>query len=226
MSLNEKEQDEVVERQIEEALLEDELAGRGDSKAEEKEEQKPAKWKILLEWGIYVAIVVIGIFVVPRYIMQRTVVSGDSMENTLYEGQSLLVSKISYAFDDPDRFDIIIFYPHGKAGEDEDEYYTEDEFFVKRVIGLPGETVQIKDSKIYINGELLEENYGKDSDIAFAGIAEEPVTVGEDEYFVLGDNREVSYDSRYEEIGMIKRKNIEAKVMLRIWPLKDFGTID
>lgn len=226
MSLNEKEQDEVVERQIEEALLEDELAGRGDSKAEEKEEQKPGKWKILLEWGIYVAIVVIGIFVVPRYIMQRTVVSGDSMENTLYEGQSLLVSKISYAFDDPDRFDIIIFYPHGKAGEDEDEYYTEDEFFVKRVIGLPGETVQIKDSKIYINGELLEENYGKDSDIAFAGIAEEPVTVGEDEYFVLGDNREVSYDSRYEEIGMIKRKNIEAKVMLRIWPLKDFGTID
>lgn len=226
MGLNEKEQDEVVERQIEEALLEDELAGRGDSKAEEKEEQKPAKWKILLEWGIYVAIVVIGIFVVPRYIMQRTVVSGDSMENTLYEGQSLLVSKISYAFDDPDRFDIIIFYPHGKAGEDEDEYYTEDEFFVKRVIGLPGETVQIKDSKIYINGELLEENYGKDSDIAFAGIAEEPVTVGEDEYFVLGDNREVSYDSRYEEIGMIKRKNIEAKVMLRIWPLKDFGTID
>lgn len=226
MSLNEKEQDEVVERQIEEALLEDELAKSGDSKAEEKEEQKPAKWKILLEWGIYVAIVVIGIFVVPRYIMQRTVVSGDSMENTLYEGQSLLVSKISYAFDDPDRFDIIIFYPHGKAGEDEDEYYTEDEFFVKRVIGLPGETVQIKDSKIYINGELLEENYGKDSDIAFAGIAEEPVTVGEDEYFVLGDNREVSYDSRYEEIGMIKRKNIEAKVMLRIWPLKDFGTID
>lgn len=220
MSLKEKEQEELEEKQLEEALLEDEL----EEEAETSDEPR-ARWKIFLEWGIYIAIIVIGVFVVPRYVMQRTIVSGDSMMNTLQDGESLLVSKISYALGDPERFDIIIFYPHGKEADSGENVGDIDEYYVKRVIGLPGETIQIIDSEIFINGEKLEENFGKDP-IDFVGIAKEPVTLGEDEYFVLGDNREVSYDSRYSDIGPVDRENIAAKVVLRIWPLSEFGTVD
>lgn len=224
MNLSEKEQDELVEKQIEEALLEDELQQEEEDSPEEKEEQGTKRWKILLEWGIYIFILVVGVFVIPKYVMQRCIVSGTSMENTLYNGESLLISKVSYVFGEPKRFDIIIFYPNGKNNAGSGNFSSEDEFYVKRVIGLPGETVQIKDSHIYINGEILDENYGKDPNIEDGGIAEEPVTVGENEYFVLGDNRNVSYDSRF--IGMVKKEDIGAKVILRIWPLKKFGVVD
>lgn len=224
MNLSEKEQDELVEKQIEEALLEDELQQEEEDSPEEKEEQGTKRWKILLEWGIYIFILVVGVFVIPKYVMQRCIVSGTSMENTLYNGESLLISKVSYVFGEPKRFDIIIFYPNGKNNAGSGNFSSEDEFYVKRVIGLPGETVQIKDSHIYINGEILDENYGKDPLIEDGGIAEEPVTVGENEYFVLGDNRNVSYDSRF--IGMVKKEDIGAKVILRIWPLKKFGVVD
>ena len=96
------------------------------------------------------------------------------------------------------------------------------DFYVKRIIGLPGETVQIVDDTIYINGEPLEENYGKDP-IRNPGVAAEPFTLDDDEYFVLGDNREVSQDSRYEEVGNIKRDKIVGKAWLRIYPISKFG---
>lgn len=226
MDLTEKEQDELVERQIEEALLEDELSQEEEDSENSSENYGTKRLKIFLEWGIYIMILVTGVFVIPRYVMQRCIVSGSSMENTLYNGESLLISKVSYVFGEPDRYDIIIFYPNGKHNRDSGntEFSEGDEFYVKRVIGLPGETVQIKDTHIYINGELLEEDFGKEPFISDGGIAEEPVTVGEKEYFVLGDNRNESHDSRF--IGMVKLEDIEAKVILRIWPLKKFGTVD
>lgn len=134
--------------------------------------------------------------------------------NTLKDGENLLAEKVSYRFGEPKRFDVIVFYPYGR---DNDAYY------IKRVIGLPGETVQIKGSTIYIDGKPLKENYGKDP-IDYAGIAEKPIKLGDDEYFVLGDNREISRDSRYEEVGKVKRKNIEGRAVLRIYPFNKFGT--
>ena len=110
----------------------------------------------------------------------------------------------------------MVFYPQG---DDTGDYY------VKRIIGLPGETVQILDGAIYINGEKLDENYGKNS-LVKAGIAAEPLQLGDDEYFVLGDNRLVSKDSRYSSVGLVKRKYIEGKVWLRIWPLEEFGKVE
>ena len=116
----------------------------------------------------------------------------------------MLLDKLSYHFVEPKRFDVIVFYhlmdPENPDKKDKDAY----EFYVKRIIGLPGETVQIVGDEIYINGELLEENYGKDP-ITDEGRATEPIVLGEDEYFVLGDNREVSVDSRYESVGNIKK---------------------
>ena len=183
------------------------------------EEKIPAGKRIrnnIIELCVYVAIIVICVAFVPKYVLQRTIVDGRSMMNTLNDGENLLVEKVSYRFSDPGRFDVIVFYPHGRDSAD---------YYIKRIIGLPGETVQIKGKDIYIDGEKLEENFGKDP-ITEPGMAEDPIKLGEDEFFVLGDNRTVSEDSRYEEVGPVKRENIEGRAVLRIYPLSEFGTFD
>lgn len=222
MSMQDEKQD-LEEEQIKK-MIEDEDSEDSGAKREARP-RKPISY--VIEWGIYIAIVVLGVFFVPKYVMQRTVVSGSSMENTLHNDESLLVEKVSYHFSDPERFDIVIFDPYGKSLDKEKSSADsgEQEYFVKRVIGLPGETIQIIGPDIFINGEKLEENYGKDP-ITFAGIAEEPIVLGKDEYFLMGDNREVSYDSRYPEIGPVNKSMIDSKAILRIWPLSEFGTLD
>lgn len=151
------------------------------------EVRKPSRLKYVIEGLIYIALIVVCVYVVPKYVIQRTVVKGESMEDTLHDAESLLIDKISYRFTDPKRYDIIVFYPKGR---DVDEYY------VKRIYGLPGETIQIKGNDIFINGEKIDDPYAKDS-MSTGGIANEPYTLGEDEYFVLGDHRSVSQDSRF-----------------------------
>lgn len=185
-------------------------------KTVQTEDGKKGKASFLKELLIYACIFLVLWKVVPTFIIERTVVDGTSMQETLQDKEQLMVEKLSYQFSDPKRFDIVILMPYG---EDIDEY------FIKRVIGLPGETIQIKDEKIYINGELLEENYGKEP-IMEGGIAEEPLTLGDDEYFVMGDNRNGSDDSRADYIGPIARNLIKGKAVLRIWPLDQFGSID
>lgn len=185
-----------------------------DSAADRK--KKSAGGSFLKELIIYAVIIVLCVTVVPRYVIQRTQVDGDSMKNTLHNEESLIVEKVTCKFTDPDRFDIITFYPKGR---DHEEYY------IKRVIGLPGETIQIKGDTIYIDGEELEENYGREP-MESAGIAEEPIKLGDDEFFVLGDNRNESVDSRDgEDVGVVKRKNIDGRAILRIYPFSEFGTI-
>ena len=179
----------------------------------------------ILEGLLYVALFLVCVFVIPNYVVQRAKVSGPSMMNTLQDEDNVLVSKISYEVHDPERFDIVVFYPYKGREEYKNDKEKQKEHFVKRVIGLPGETIQIIGSDIYINGEKLDEHYGKDP-ITDGGIANEPITLGEDEYFIMGDNRAVSFDSRYEEIGPIHKDAIDGKAVLRIWPLKTFGKID
>jgi signal peptidase I len=170
---------------------------------------------ILYDLIFYAILIVICVYVLPNYVIQRTIVDGASMENTLHNGEQLYVEKVSYHFDALDRFDIIVFYPYGRENE---------EYYVKRVIGLPGETVQIIGSKIYVNGQELEENYGKEP-MDDPGRAEQLVTLGDDEYFVLGDNRNISKDSRSDEVGNVAKENIGGKVVLRIAPLSKFGIV-
>lgn len=169
----------------------------------------------LFDLIFYAVLVFVCIYILPNYVIQRTIVDGSSMENTLFNGDHLYVEKLSYRFNKLKRFDIIVFYPYGRASKD---------YYVKRIIGLPGETVQIKGSDIYINGTILKENYGKDP-IIDPGRAAEPIKLGSDEYFVLGDNRTVSKDSRSEEVGNVKKKNIGGRAILRIKPLSRFGTL-
>lgn len=178
-------------------------------------EGKSSRKRIVLEILIYIVALYFAAFIVPRYILQRTIVVGDSMETTLHDGENLWVEKISYHFDKLKRFDVIVFYPHGKEDE---------EYYIKRIIGLPGETIQITGENIFINGELLTEDFGKDP-IRKPGMAANPITLSEDEYFVLGDNRTVSLDSRYEEVGPVKKENIGGRAIFRLWPINKMGPI-
>ncbi len=181
-----------------------------------EKEEKVSPGREILSWIFYIAFVVIVTWLILHFVGQRTVVDGSSMNDTLYDGDNLIVEKLSYRFGDPKRFDIIVFRP----------YEDSNEFYIKRIIGLPGETVQIDLlGNIYIDGEILEEDYGKET-IQRPGRALEPVTLGEDEYFVLGDNRNNSTDSRYEQVGNVSRDSIVGKAWARIWPLKSIGLLN
>ena len=180
-------------------------------KAEEKEYSLKRE---IISTVLYLMAVVAMTFLFVQFVGQRTHVNGDSMNATLEDGDNLIVDKISYRFTDPDRFDIIVF-PY---------QYQQDTYYIKRIIGIPGETVQVVDGMIYIDGEVLEESYGKEV-MNYAGIAADPITLGEDEYFVLGDNRNNSSDSRDPSVGNIKKDQIVGKAFIRIWPLNKFGIL-
>lgn len=171
----------------------------------------------LLNTAIYLLCVLGAVWLVITFVGQRTEVEGASMENTLHNGDNLIVDKLIYRFHDPERFDIIVF-PF---------QFQDNTYYIKRIIGLPGETVQIMDDgSIYINGEKLEENYGMEViKPETIGRAAEPIELGDDEYFVMGDNRNNSSDSRTDMVGNIKRENIIGKAWLRIWPVSDFGVL-
>ena len=161
---------------------------------------------------LYILVVLLGTWLIITFVGQRTSVSGSSMEPTLHHGDQLIMDKLTYHFSEPERFDIIVF-PF---------QYQEDTYYIKRIIGLPGETVQIYDGDIYINGSRLEEDYGYEK-IRNSGLASEPITLGEDEYFVLGDNRGNSTDSRFQTVGMVDCRNVLGTVFFNLYPFSKLG---
>ena len=176
---------------------------------------KAEKKKDIFSTIIYLCIVLAVTVLFICFVAQRTTVSGDSMYPTLHDRDNLIVDKISYRFRDPERYDVIVF-PY---------QYEEHTYFIKRVIGLPGETIQIDAAgNIYIDGEVLDEDYGYE-DMTYPGLAAEPITLSDDEYFVLGDNRNHSEDSRYPDVGLIHKDDIVGRAWVRIFPFKDFGLV-
>ncbi len=171
----------------------------------------------VLSTSLFILLVLALSFLIIKFVGQRTLVIGDSMNPTLYDGDNLIMDKISYRVHEPDRYDIVVFPPRNEpSGEN----------FIKRVIGLPGETVRIdKEGNIYINGDILtDDTYGMEV-IKEPGLAEKDVYLGFDEYFVLGDNRNNSKDSRFASVGKVKRSEIIGKAWIRIWPLNEIGAI-
>ncbi|MGL6197732.1 MAG: signal peptidase I [Lachnospiraceae bacterium] len=179
-------------------------------------EKKRINYELLRKIGIWVfqiLLVCAFAFVFVWYFGQRITNNGDSMNPVLKSGDVTLVNRIVYDASAPKRGDIIVFKPNGN----ENTY-----FYIKRIIGLPGETVQIKEGGIYIDGEVLEEDY-ETSELSDAGIAGDEIALGGDEYFVLGDNRESSDDSRMADIGNVKKSEIEGKAWFVLSP--KFGFI-
>lgn len=170
--------------------------------------------KELSGWLLYIVLIIALTWTVVTFAGQRTEVSGSSMETTLSDKDQLIVDKMTYRFRDPKRYDIVVF-PY---------QYQDNTYYIKRIIGLPGETVQILSGMVYIDGMRLDEHYG-DEIMENPGIAEEPLTLGEDEYFVLGDNRNNSSDSRASDVGLIHRKDLIGRAWIRVWPLSQIGVI-
>ncbi len=171
--------------------------------------------KELLGYSLYLLAVLIVTYLVITFCGQRTVVHGPSMQNLLSDGDNLIVEKMTYQKHDPKRFDVVVF-PYE---------YEKNTYYIKRVVGLPGESVMIDyTGNIYINGELLEESYGMEV-IKEPGLAASTVYLGSDEYFVLGDNRNNSSDSRDPAIGPVKRDKIVGRAWFRIYPFNAFGKV-
>lgn len=170
--------------------------------------------KKVVGYSIYILIILVLALAVKILVFQRTVVEGASMEGTLHDGDSLLVEKLSYRFSDPERFDIVVFPYSGEKGV----------YFVKRIIGLPGETVEIREGVLLIDSKVLPYRYNRDR-IMNAGLASTEITLHDNEYFVMGDNVNDSVDSRSPEVGNIDRDFIIGKVFLRVSPFDRFGLV-
>ena len=166
-------------------------------------------------WVIEIAIVLVISFVFVYFIGLRTTVVGQSMNPTIENGEEILVNRFVYKLKKPKANDVIVFLPNGNE---------KSHYYVKRVIGVPGDKIQIKNGAVYVNGELFDEKVDTAA-IEDAGLASEEITVGEDEYFVLGDNRNMSTDSRSSYVGLIRRKSIIGKACARIFPLSKMGGI-
>ncbi len=176
----------------------------------------------ILELSICSAVALILAFFIITFLAQLTHVGGSSMYPTLSNGDTITVEKFSYRFSDPERFDVVVFPYEEDTGETRN--------YIKRIIGLPGETIQIKDGVIYIDEVPLEEDFGFEG-INTGGWAEEPIDIGYNEYFVLGDNRNNSKDSRHldeneeSDIGLINKDEIIGKAWFRIYPIGKIGMI-
>lgn len=171
--------------------------------------------KGILLWIVEIFIVLLLAFVLVYCAGMRVSVVGNSMESTLSDGSVVLVNRFVYNIKEPKAGDVIVFLPNGNE---------KSHYYIKRVIGVPGDKVQIKNGLLYVNGELYDVEYTET--IKNAGLAEDEITVGEDEYFVLGDNRNSSEDSRYANIGNIKKEYIQGKAWFVARPFNKMGKIN
>ena len=174
---------------------------------------KREKRAYILDWAIDIAIASIIVYIITTFAFQNMYVVGSSMDPTLHNKEAVLVSKITYLLKKPSRYDIVAFRHLDISNEEIN--------FVKRIIGIPGDKIDIIDHIIYVNDEILGDpvdEYNKDGLIK-NGNMNYPIIVPENTYFVLGDNKKNSVDSRYQEVGMIPQKEIIGKIFVRIWPL-------
>ena len=169
----------------------------------------------IIEWVKVFGLAIVLAFVITLFI-KPTLVSGDSMLPTLHENDYLIINKIGYKIGEPKNGDVIVF----KSDLEKNDGTTKD--LVKRIIGVAGDKVVIKDGKVYLNDKLLDETYlseGMDT------TGDVDIVVPEGKLFVLGDNREVSLDSRYEQVGLVDVNDVEGKVLVRLYPFNDIGNI-
>lgn len=181
----------------------------------QKKKMNVAVVKEVFVWSIEILITLALAFTFVYFVGLRTSVVGQSMAGTLSGGDEILVNRFVYKVTDPKQNDIIVFLPNGNE---------KSHYYVKRVIAVPGDTVLIQNGAVYVNGELFEEEI-EPAAIEDAGLAVEEMKLGDDEYFVLGDNRNNSEDSRFANIGNIKKEYIIGKAWFRVAPLGDMGFI-
>lgn len=175
--------------------------------------KKQRLWVEAAKLAVYLLAVSGLVFFVIFYVGQRMLVEGSSMEPGISDGDHLIVDKLSYRMHSPARYDIVVFP------------YEPGVYFIKRVIGLPGERIRIDENGIiFVDGEPLAESYGREV-IRDAGIFAEERELGEGEYFVLGDNRNESLDSRDGRVGPVREEAIVGRAWLRTYPVSRIGPV-
>lgn len=195
-------------------------------------DKKPNYLFEFFKWFLFIIVSIIITLVIRAFVFEWVIVQGRSMENTLYDRQVLFVNKIGYKFSPPKKGDIVVFevmkgntdyIPFAKNIPALESLLPpqEEVDYIKRVIGLPGDKVDIIDNKVYVNGIVQDEPYVKGT--TFKQTFELPCTVPENKVFVMGDNRENSKDSRM--IGFVEINKIKGKAVFRIRPLKEFGSL-
>lgn len=182
----------------------------------DEEPKKPRKRRFLGSLIYFIFCIAFAFalsFVISKFVIHNTIVRGSSMEPTLSNNDMILIDKLAYVIGEPARYDMVVFA------------YDQESDFIKRIIALPGETVQITNGIVYVNGFKLDsDTYGKES-IKNAGSAAEPITLGDNEYFVLGDNRNNSVDSRKDSVGKVKRSEIDGRAVFRLYPFSKMGLL-
>lgn len=186
-----------------------------ENKKEKKEPEmkETSLGKEILDYVIMIAVVIAAVVVINQVFLINARIPSSSMENTIMVNDRVFGNRLAYVSKDPERFDIIIF----KYPDDESTY------FIKRIIGLPGETVNIRDGKVYINDSdtPLDDSFCPETPVGDYG----PYEVPEDSYFVMGDNRNNSHDSRFWVNTYVTKDEILGKAVLRYWPLNKIGFI-
>ena len=168
----------------------------------------------LLEWLAAIGFAVVLVFVVRNFLFRMAHVDGNSMSPTLSDGDMVVLNRFSYVFSSPRAGDIVAFPNPNNPSE----------HFIKRVIGMPGDTIDLREGVFYLNAVPLDDDFSRD--VVFAlGDMVFPVTMPEGLYFVLGDNRNGSMDSRFTSVGMIEGRDMIGRAVLRIWPLGSFGRV-
>lgn len=188
---------------------------------EQKRERRIKIFKESIRFLVEVIIVVLIAWLIITFALKKVSVIGSSMETTLYNGEDVIVNKTSFLIFSPRREQIIAFYPESEEGEETDDM-DDTSIQIRRVVGLPGEKIQIKDGKISIDGEIIQEKYPFEL-MNSASRAVSEIQLDEDEYFVLSDNRNDMDDSRNTSFTKVRRKNIIGKVILRLNPFSLLG---
>jgi len=184
------------------------------AESKEKTEKINKNFKELLEFIRDLIIIFVLAMFFRTFVFENTRVLGPSMEPTLHDGDLIIVNKLEYYFTDPERGEIIVFPYKGDPSKQ----------YIKRIIALPGEVIDIREGKVYINGELYEEEYILE-EMQLRGDIDFPYAIPADTYFVMGDNRNNSSDSRYQDVGTIEKDKIIGHAVIRLWPINKFGQI-
>ena len=190
-------------------------ASRPEGRIPKNPDEEPVNWfKEIASLLGTMAVAAVAVLLLKEFVIINAYIPSGSMENTILPDDRLIGNRLAYVAEEPERGDIVIFkYPDDEA-----------QLFVKRVIGLPGETVTIEDAKVYVEGELLEESYLKEEWTVDNG----PYTfeIPEGSYLVLGDNRNNSKDARYWENTYVEEEQILGKAVFRYWPFDSIGTLE